>query len=296
MRVPGVNGLLILPILLLPKWCANDIFQKVNKMSFNIALAQMALTEGEPEKNYQKVKDSVGKAADQGADLILLPELWASGYDLKNCQSYAAPLHEGDFARMRSLAEKHKMTVGGSLIEQVDDAFYNTFVLYDKRGVMVNSYRKIHLFQMLNEKQYLEAGDRLVLAETEWGKIGMATCYDLRFPEMFQAYGVKGAELILLVAEWPQRRIAHWRQLIQARAVENQCFVAAVNKAGTSQGEKLGGYSAVINPMGECLVQAGEEEELLLAEINLKEVKKTRRWMPVMQDRKPQVYQKFLNE
>ena len=265
-------------------------------MSINIALAQMVLTLGEPEKNYQKVSDWVGKAADQGADLILLPELWASGYDLKNCQAYAAPLHEGGFARMRSMAEENNITIGGSLIEQDNNAFYNTFVLYDQSGAMINYYRKVHLFRMLNEKQYLKAGDHLVIAETEWGEIGMATCYDLRFPEMFRAYSVRGVELILVVAEWAQRRIAHWRQLLQARAIENQCFVAAVNKVGVSQGEKLGGFSAVINPMGEYLVQGGEEEELLSAEINLKEVKKTRRWMPVMQDRKPKVYQKFLNE
>jgi len=265
-------------------------------MSINIALAQMTLTLGEPEKNYQKVYDWVDKAASQGADIILLPELWASGFDLKNCKSYAAPLHEGDFARMRSLAEEHKITIGGSLIEQDTDAFYNTFVLYDQSGAIINSYRKVHLFRMLNEEQYFKAGDRLVIAETEWGKIGMATCYDLRFPEMFLAYRVKGVELILVVAEWAQRRIAHWQQLLQARAIENQCFIAAVNKTGASQGEKLGGCSAVINPMGEYLVEGGEKEELLLAEINLKEVKKIRRWMPVMQDRKPKVYQKFLNE
>jgi predicted amidohydrolase len=265
-------------------------------MKINIALAQMALTLGEPEKNYQKVHDWVGKAASQGADLILLPELWASGFDLKNCQSYAAPLHEGDFARMRSLAEEHKITIGGSLIEQDKNSFYNTFVLYDKSGAMINSYRKVHLFQMLNEEQYFQEGDHLVIAETEWGKMGMTTCYDLRFPEMFTAYSVKGVELILVVAEWAQRRIAHWRQLLQARAIENQCFVAAVNKAGVSKGEILGGYSAVINPMGEYLIQGGEREELLSAEINLKEAKMIRRWMPVMQDRKPKIYQKFLDE
>ncbi len=265
-------------------------------MSMNIALAQMALTLGEPEKNYQKVHDWVGKAASQGADLILLPELWASGFDLKNCQSYAAPLHEGDFARMRYLAEEHKITIGGSLIEQDNNVFYNTFVLYDQSGEMINFYRKVHLFQMLKEEQYFRAGDRLVMAETEWGKLGLATCYDLRFPEMFRAYSVRGVALILVVAEWAQRRVVHWRQLLQARAIENQCFVAAVNKSGVSQGEKLGGFSAVINPMGEYLVQGGEEEELLSAEINLKEVKKTRRWMPVIQDRKPKVYQKFLDE
>jgi predicted amidohydrolase len=107
---------------------------------------------------------------------------------------------------------------------------------------------------------------------------------------------VRGAELILLVAEWPQRRVAHWQRLLQSRAIENQCFLAAVNKTGVSQGEKLSGYSAVINPMGEYLAQGGENEELLLASIDLKEVNKIRQWMPVLQDRKPEVYQMFLNE
>ncbi|MCJ7716896.1 MAG: carbon-nitrogen family hydrolase, partial [Anaerolineales bacterium] len=232
----------------------------------------------------------------EGADLILLPELWASGYDLKNCRTYAAPLHEGDFLRMRSLAEEHKITVGGSLIEKDNDSFYNTFVLYDKNGELVNFYRKVHLFGMLKEEQYFKAGNQLKMTDTVWGKIGMATCYDLRFPEMFRAYSVKGVELILIVAEWAQRRISHWRELLQARAIENQCFIAAVNKTGISQGEKLGGFSAVINPMGEYLAQGSEKEELLFADLNLSEVHKIRRWMPVMKDRQAQVYKKFLNE
>ena len=102
--------------------------------------------------------------------------------------------------------------------------------------------------------------------------------------------------MILVVAEWAQRRIEHWSLLLQARAVENQCFVAAVNKSGISQDEAIGGFSAIINPMGEYLAQGGKDEELLIAELNLKEVEKTRRWMPVMQDRKPEIYQKLMDE
>ena len=265
-------------------------------MSITIALAQMALTLGEPETNYQKANKWVGSAADKGADIILLPELWASGFDLKNCQKYASSLNEGFFARMSSLAKDQKIAVGGSLIEKEDDTFYNTFALYDSSGELIASYRKVHLFQFLKEEQYFKKGNQLALLNTEWGKIGLAICYDLRFPEMFRAYGAQGAELILVVAEWAQRRIEHWSLLLQARAIENQCFVAAVNKSGISQGEAIGGFSAVINPMGEHLAQGRKDEELLIAELNLKEVDKTRRWMHVMQDRKPEVYKSLMDE
>ncbi len=265
-------------------------------MSFSIALAQMTLNRAEPETNSKKADNWVRNASDQGAEIVLLPELWASGYDLKNCEIYGTPIHEGIFAKMRSMANKYNIAVGGSLIERENDAFYNTFVLYSASGEMIASYRKIHLFGWLEEDIYFKAGNQLVLVESDWGKMGLATCYDLRFPELFRAYAVKGAELILLVAEWPQRRVAHWQRLLQSRAIENQCFLAAVNKSGVSQGEKLSGYSAVINPMGEYLTQGGENEELLIASIDLKEVNKIRRWMPVLQDRKPEVYQTFLNE
>jgi predicted amidohydrolase len=265
-------------------------------MSLSIALAQMSLNRAEPKTNSQKADNWVRKASDQGAEIVLLPELWASGFDLKNCEIYGTPIHEGIFADMRSMAEKYNIVVGGSLIEREDDAFYNTFVLYSASGELIASYRKVHLFAMLEEDIYFQAGNQLVLVESDWGKIGLATCYDLRFPELFRALAVKGAGLILLVAEWPQRRVAHWQRLLQSRAIENQCFLAAVNKVGESQGEELSGYSTVINPMGEYLAQGGEDEELLLASIDLKEVDKIRRWMPVLQDRKPAAYQTFLNE
>jgi len=113
---------------------------------------------------------------------------------------------------------------------------------------------------------------------------------------VFRAYAVKGVELILLVAEWPFRRITHWHQLLKARAIENQCFIAAVNKVGISKGEKLGGWSVIINPMGEDLSRGKEEEGVILATMNLGEVRKTRKWMPVVEKRKPDVYQDFIDE
>jgi omega-amidase len=265
-------------------------------MSFQVALVQGFFPQADPEHNLVKARTMVEQASNTNADLVLLPELWASGYDLEHCARYASPLGEGFFASMESLAKQYGIGVGGSLIEATENGFFNTFVLIDPEQGTIGSYRKIHLFQLLQEERYFQSGGELCLLETRWGKIGLATCYDLRFPELFRAYSARGAELILLAAEWPQRRIAHWTILLQARAIENQCFIAAVNKVGASQGEQLGGCSAVYSPMGETLVQGGPEEELLLAELDLSEVEKARRWMPVIQDRKPELYCKFFSE
>jgi predicted amidohydrolase len=262
-------------------------------MNLSIALAQADFEFGEPEKNFQKVSQMIIDAAEKGADMVLLPELWASGYDLANCREYASAIGEGWFFRVQSAAKESGIALGCSLIEEDQGEYYNTFVFFDSSGNLLGSYRKIHLFQMLKEKDHFQAGSKLTSFDFNSVKIGLATCYDLRFPELFSAYAAAGVELMLIAAEWPEKRINHWNLLLQARAIENQCFVAAVNKVGESQGTRLGGSSAVVNPMGEYLIQGEEKEALLLASINLKEVDKIRRWMPVLQDRKPALYQKF---
>jgi predicted amidohydrolase len=259
-------------------------------MRFKIALAQIELELASPERNYALVEDAVREAASQGAEIALLPELWASGYDLENANQYASSLTEGWFAKMQELAVKQGVALGGSLIEEEGEKLYNTFLLVDEHGKQLGYYRKAHLFDLIDEKEYFTAGEKLAIIESPWGKLGLALCYDLRFPELFRAYALKGVETILLVAEWPRRRIAHWDTLLLARAIENQCFIAAVNKVGISKGETLGGHSAVVNPMGEFLSPCDDTPGIVLAEINPEEVAKARAWMPVLDDRNPAVY------
>lgn len=259
-------------------------------MRYKIALAQLNLELGDLEGNYSLAREAVIEAAREGADIVLLPELWASGYDLINAQSYASSLNEGWFARMRELALDHSVALGGSMIEEEGDKLYNTFLFLDQRGKKLGSYRKAHLFDLIDEKEYFSAGRELSVFDSPWGRIGLALCYDLRFPELFRAYAVNGAEIILLVAEWPRRRVAHWDALVLARAIENQCFIAAVNKVGNSKGAQLGGNSVVINPMGEVLTKGDDSPGVLIAEINPEEAAKARAWMPVLNDRNPDVY------
>jgi len=261
-------------------------------MTFRVALAQMALKFGDLVGNDQKAENAVKKAVENKADIVLLPELWASGFDLAQTEKYASNLAGGWFGRMSELAVHYEIALGGSLIEEYQGDYFNTFALYNNNGDLLGSYRKIHLFQMLQENVHFNQGKEIKVFDSAWGSLGMAICYDLRFPEIFRSIAVKGAKLILLVAEWPERRIEHWKILLQARAIENQCFIVAVNKTGTSQGAKLGGCSAVVNPMGKFLVLGDENEEVLVADIELEEVNKIRRWMPIFDDRSPDVYER----
>ena len=120
--------------------------------------------------------------------------------------------------------------------------------------------------------------------------MGLATCYDLRFPEIFRPYAVAGSNLCLIVAEWPERRISHWSKLLQARAIENQMYIAGVNKVGESQGVKLGGFSAVVDPWGVPVIEGGDGEDLLTTEIELNVSLRCRKLIPVLSDRRPEVY------
>ena len=255
-----------------------------------ISLAQMEFTFGDPEANFARAAEWIAEAAARGSDLVLLPELWASGYDLANWTRYATPLGEGLFARLADLARQHRIAIGSSLLEAKNGGAYNTFVLHRPEGETWGVYRKIHRFRLLEEEKWLEAGDQLVLAETPWGPVGLSICYDLRFPEMFRPYAVAESRLLLIVAEWPERRVAHWSKLLQARAIENQMFVAGVNKVGESQGAKLGGRSAIVDPWGVPLTEGNDTEMLLTAEVDLRESEKARRYIPVLRDRRPEVY------
>ena len=259
-------------------------------MQLRISLAQLEFQFGDVDANFNHAEKWIAEAASRGSDLVLLPELWASGYDLPNWKSYAAPLGEGSFKRVVDLAKEHGIAIGCSLLEEKNGLAFNTFVLYGPKGETWGVYRKIHRFRLLNEEKWLGAGDQLVLAETPWGPVGLAICYDLRFPEMFRPYFTAGAQFTLIVAEWPERRVAHWTKVLQARAIENQMFFAGVNKVGLSQGVRLGGCSAIVDPWGVTLVEGDDDEALLTAEIDLREVEKARHYIPVLRDRQPEVY------
>ena len=256
-----------------------------------ISLAQIDIRLGDIAANLAHGQTLVQEAAQRGSDLIVFPELWTTGYDLTRADELAETLPAGPTARLLSAwATEYDLWVTGSLLLQGEAGVFNAAPLFGPQGQIVGPYRKIHRFGPMGEDRWLEAGNRPGLFDLPWGKIGLGICYDLRFPELFRAYALAGASLILLLSEWPHPRLAHWRTLIRARAIENQCYFIAVNRVGSDRDNTFCGHSAIIDPWGEVMVEAGESEALLTASIDLALVDEVRSRIPVLADRRPACY------
>lgn len=255
-----------------------------------IALAQFDVKWADPDSNVATARAMVAHAAPQSADLIVLPELWGSGYDLSHAADYATAIDGGVFTEMAALARQHSVYLAGSLLEQSQGRVYNTCALFGPRG-LVGWYRKLHRFRLMDEDRYLSPGAAPTLLDgLPWGETGLAICYDLRFPELFRTYAAAGAQVIILPAQWPSDRIDHWRTLVRARAIENQCVMAACNRVGADPSNSFGGASAVVGPWGDVLVEAGDEPGLFLAEVDIGAVADARQRIPVLSDRRPDCY------
>ena len=255
-----------------------------------IALAQIDVHTGQPETNLARARDFAAQAQEASADLLLLPELWYHGYDLERAAEKAAPLEEGGFAQMSALAREFGLHLAGSSLERHAGGVSNTLALYAPNGALLGSYRKIHRFRLMQEHRYLAPGDRATLCPTPWGPTGLAICYDLRFPELFRTMALAGAVLFILPAQWPVKRVEAWLLLARARAVENELFVAACNRVGDDGEVTFPGRSCVVDPWGHVLVEGDDSERLLTAQVDLREMRKARRYLTVYEDRCPEAY------
>ncbi len=238
-------------------------------------------------------RERVAEARARGADVVVLPELWSTAYDLDRASALASALDSGMFAEVAALAREHHIAIVGSLLESDGGRVYNTATYVDAGGNRVGTYRKLHLVPMLDEDKFLSGGDDARVFDASFGQFALAVCYDLRFPELWRYYALQGARLVFLPAEWPTARIVHWSALLRARAIENQIFIAATNRVGTGKGQDFGGRSAIVNPWGEVLVEGDARQALLLAQIDLEMVDDVRQRVPVFRDRRADVYARW---
>jgi len=245
-----------------------------------IALGQINIEYGKFEKNVSKALESINTAVNSGCDLILFPELWSSGFDYANL-SYYSKKNSELLNRLQDLADKRCISICGSLILETKEGFSNSFHLIQPNTELV-SYDKIHLFSPMNEDKHLIAGKQACVFHSNLGAAGAAICFDLRFPEHFIQLSDSGAQVFLLPAHWPFERIHHWDILLQARAIENQAYMIAVNSTGISKGHKYGGHSTVIAPDGNVLLQAPVDQEgLFTISIDIAEVTQIRQAFPL---------------
>lgn len=256
----------------------------------NISLGQMNIALGDVRKNYARVQEWTEEAARRGSHLVLFPELWSTGYALAQGKELGAALNSGLFAEVAALAQQHRVSILGSLLEKRGLEIANSAAFFAPNGRTMGVYRKIHLFRLMDEDRWLRPGESPLLLDLPWGKTGIAICYDLRFPELFRRYAVEGARVILIPAEWPMARVEHWRVLLQARAIENQCYIVACNAAGMTGDTEFGGHSMIVDPWGKIIAEAGENPMLLTADIELDVVDEVRKKIPVFDDRRPELY------
>ena len=260
-------------------------------MQLTLSLAQIQIALGDPAANLAKAEAWSAEAARRGSDIIIFPEMWTTGCDWPNIDTLAARQAEV-ISHVADLAKKHNIWINGSMLAlDENNRPANTSILFDPHGQPAGTYRKIHLFGVMDEDQYLAAGNELITVETPWGQSGLAICYDLRFTEMFRTYALNGVNIVYLPAEWPHPRLAHWQTLLRARAIENQMYMVGVNAVGSDGTYTFFGHSAIIDPWGNAVIEGGESEVLLTATIETDQVAEVRQKIPVFNDRRPELYQ-----
>jgi predicted amidohydrolase len=254
-----------------------------------IAALQMDLTWHDREANFKKAYAMASEAKVAGADLIILPETFATGFSME--PSFTAETLDGPTPRfLRSLARDLQMAViGGFVLKQANQNPLNVALTVDREGADLSLYAKIHLVGILGETGAHTPGERPVVFQCQGVRIGCFICYDLRFPELFPPLAEQ-CDLIIIIASWPEMRQKHWDLLLQARAVENQCFVAGVNRVGQGGGYNFRGGTAIINPSGETLAHGDDQETLVIATIDPAQVAEVRSNLPFLKDRKPHLY------
>ncbi|TDT35339.1 putative amidohydrolase [Streptomyces sp. BK208] len=252
------------------------------------SLIQIAVNEDE-QVEARRLRAAALVREQAGADLVVLPELWTTGaFAFEEFDAAAEPLRGPTYEAMAKAASDAGVWLhAGSVPERAEDGrLYNTSLVLSPSGELAASYRKIHRFGFdQGEAVLMGAGREPVTVPLADTTVGVATCYDLRFPELFRSLVDAGAELLVVPAGWPERRRSHWTLLAQARAVENQAFVLACGTAGTHAGVPQAGHSIVVDPWGEVLAQAGADEEVLTVEFDPAKVARTREQFPALKDR-----------
>ncbi len=260
------------------------------KSTLNIALAQWDIKNGDPDYNTKKLRKLTAVAKAREADLLLVPEMWYIGYDYNNFNKYASDLSNGAFNILSGTAKEFNVAICGTSVRQKSESFFNTMTFYDNSGDLISAYDKIFLFGPMGERDNFKSGDTISVCEWENWKIGMAICYDLRFPELFRLEMKQDVHLFLISAQWPITRILHWDLLLQARAVENQAFVVGCNRVGKNETYEFCGRSALVDPAGKRVVKTNNNEGVWIGKIKMQDLLNYRNSLPFLKDRREDVF------
>lgn len=267
---------------------------------FSVALCQTKVALNMDE-NIQNAYDKIAEASKMGASIAALGEMFNCPYSGDYFSDYAEEEGKSRAVKMlRDVSRKYGIyVVGGSIPEKENGQVYNTSYVLNPKGEICGKHRKIHLFDVdikggirFKESDYLSSGDKITIFDTPYGKAGVCICYDIRFPELIRSMALMGAEIVFVPAAFNLTTgPVHWHTLFKARAMDNQVYMLGISPARDYDGVyKAYGHSIAVNPWGEVICEAGEPEEIILANIDLRLEKKIREELPLLKHRKPEIY------
>ena len=257
-----------------------------------IGLVQMSMEFANPDNNYKKAEELIRLAAKENPDTIVLPETWNTGFfPVENIKKLCDKNGKQTIELFSYLSKELNVNIiAGSVVNEKEGEIYNTSYIFNKKGECIAEYDKTHLFSFMHEDDYFKKGNRVTNFELDGIKCGVIICYDIRFVELVRTLALEEIKILFVVAQWPISRIKHWEILNEARAIENQIFVACVNSCGTAGETIYGGHSALINPWGETIAKASYEEEIITGDFDMKIVDKIRNTINVYNDRRTDLY------
>ncbi len=214
--------------------------------------------------------------------LLVFPEMTLTGFSMK-AEILAEPLKGESFEFFSEVSRNYGCDILAGIIEKNDGKYFNT-LLHINGSELKSYYRKIHPFSYSAEDKHFTRGEKTVISDIRNFSTGLSICYDLRFPELYRHYGKARAELIVVIANWPDSRIEHWRTLLKARAIENQCYVAGVNRVGRDPKLNYTGYSSLFDPTGKEIIGQSGSEKILVAELSKNCVEEVRTKLPFLND------------
>ena len=268
--------------------------------TIKLALCQMNVID-DKEENLKKAELMIKDSITQNADFIILPEMFNCPYSndkfLEYCEEENSSI---TISKISELSDKHGVYIlAGSIPEKEDGKLYNTSYLFDRNGKIIAKHRKMHLFDIdvkdkitFKESDVLTAGNKVTAAKTEFGKIGIGICYDIRFPELARIMSENGAKILFYPGAFNMTTgPAHWELLFRTRALDNQVFCVGVAPALNKNASYHSfGHSIITNPWGDVIAEANKKEELIISEINLNEIKKIREELPLLKNKREDLY------
>jgi omega-amidase len=248
-----------------------------------------------PEKTLAKAEVCIRKAASLDAAIIAFPEQFATGWD--PCSDRHLQERSGQIvSALQKYAQEYCVAVLGSFRERYQPLPKNTAFAVDSEGSVLAWYAKIHPFTYAHEDRCFAAGDDIAMFDLHAMKFGIAICYDLRFPSLFQLYAAKGVHGVFVPAAWPASRARHWELFIRARAAENQMYVIGINTVGKNPVDSYRGASLTADPDGTVIARADDHEELVVSDLDPSRVEQTRSGFPVHKDHRTELYHQLHNK